>query len=91
IWLDPALSERVTISRHGAWQDEPDTIANRREALLRQIGYAIVNRRFLSLSRRADPPFHGAGFGTGDVFHIGRTTNLVIDSEDGAWARGMAT
>ncbi|MGP2407978.1 hypothetical protein ACTUM1_15670, partial [Listeria monocytogenes] len=54
-------------------------------------GYAIVNRRFLSLSRRADPPFHGAGFGTGDVFHIGRTTNLVIDSEDGAWARGMAT
>jgi zinc protease len=91
IWTDPALSERVTASRHGPWLDEPDTIANRRRALLRNIGYRIVNRRFQSLSRRADPPFHGAGFGTADVFHSGRTTNLVVDTEDGKWRRGLIT
>ncbi|WP_420382249.1 M16 family metallopeptidase [Novosphingobium sp.] len=91
IWTDPALSERVTASRHGPWTDEPDTIANRRRALLRNIGYRIVNRRFQSLSRRADPPFHGAGFGTADVFHAGRTTNLVVDTEDGKWRRGLIT
>jgi zinc protease len=89
IWTDPALSERVTASRHGPWLDEPDTIANRRRALLRTIGYRIVNRRFQSLSRRADPPFHDAGFGTADVFHSGRTTNLVVDTEDGKWRRGL--
>ncbi|EGD57398.1 peptidase M16-like protein [Novosphingobium nitrogenifigens DSM 19370] len=91
IWTDPALSERVTASRIGPWLDEPDTIANRRRNLLRQIGYAIVNRRFQSLSRRSDPPFRGAGFGTGEVFHIGRTTNLVVDTEDGKWQRGLVT
>ena len=91
IHVDPALSERVTASRHGRWRDEPDTVANRRRALLRNIGYRIVNRRFQSLSRRADPPFHGAGFGTADVFHSGRTTNLVVDTEDGKWRRGLIT
>ena len=91
IRTDPALSERVTASRHGPWLDEPDTIANRRRALLRLIGYRIVNRRFQSLAHRVDPPFRGAGFGTADVFHIGRTTNLVVDSEDGKWRRGLIT
>ena len=89
IHLDPALSERVTVSRHGAWLDEPDTIAIRRRALLRLIGYRVINRRFQSMARRTDPPFRAAAFGTGTVFHIGRTTNLVIDSRDGAWRKGL--
>jgi zinc protease len=90
IHLDPSLSERVTASRHGPWQDEPDTITNRRTALLRQIGYGTVNRRFQRMSRVPDPPFRGAGFGTSDVFEIGRTTNLIVDTVDGGWQRGFA-
>jgi zinc protease len=89
IHIDPALSERVTVSRHGPWRDEPDTLANRRLALLRLIGTRIIDRRFESLARRADPPFRAAGFGTSQVFHIGRTTNLVIDTQDGQWRRGL--
>jgi zinc protease len=91
IHIDPALSERVTVSRNGPWQDEPDTIANRRRALLRLIGTRIIDRRFESVARRADPPFRGAGYGTSHVFHIGRTTNLVIDTQDGKWRRGLIT
>lgn len=90
IWVDPALSERLTIQRNGAWLDEPDTIAQRQENLLRSIGYAIVNRRLQRLSRSAQPPFRGAGFGTGDVFETARSTRLIIDSVDGKWADGMA-
>ncbi len=89
IHIDPALTERVTVSRHGPWRDEPDTIANRRRAVLRMIGYRVIDRRFQSLARRADPPFRGAGFGTAPVFHLGRTTNLVIDTPDGGWRRGL--
>lgn len=91
IWIDPALSERVVASRHGPWIDEPDTVAQRRTNLLRQLGYAIVNRRFLRMSRSVTPPFRGAGFGTAQVFRIGRTTNLVIDTEDGGWRTGLET
>jgi len=91
IHIDPSLSERVTVSRHGPWRDEPDTIANRRRALLRMIGTRIIDRRFESVARRADPPFRSAGFGTSQVFHIGRTTNLVVDTQDGKWRRGLVT
>ncbi|MCY1671223.1 insulinase family protein [Novosphingobium sp. SL115] len=90
IHLDPSLSERVTASRHGPWLDEPDSVANRRRNLLRQIGYGVVNRRFQRMSRVIDPPFRGAGLGTSEVFHIGRTTNLIVDTVDGGWQRGFA-
>jgi zinc protease len=89
IYVDPALSERVTLVRNGPWLDEPDTVAHRQERLLRQIGYAIINRRLLRLSRQADPPFRGAGFGTGDVFEAGRSTRLIVDTVDRKWRRGL--
>ena len=89
VFIDPALSERVTVSRHGRYIDEPDTTAKRRTALLREIGYGIVNRRLQRAARQVDPPFRGAGVGTGDVFKIGRTTNLIVDVVDGKWQRGL--
>jgi zinc protease len=89
IYLDPALAERVTVQRNGKYQDEPDSIAQRREGLLRSIGYDIVNRRLQRLSRSAEPPFRGAGFGTGDVFKAGRSTRLIIDTVDGKWRAGL--
>jgi len=89
IYLDPALPERVVASKHGAWIDEVDTNAQRQENLLRQIGYAIVNRRLQSISRQPAPPFRGAGFGTGDVFEAGRSTRLIVDTLDRKWRRGL--
>lgn len=89
IYLDPALSERVTVSRHGRWRREPDTEESRRVNLLRQLGYGVINRRLQRLSRLPDPPFRGAGVGTSEVFHIGRTTNLVIDTADKGWRKGL--
>ena len=89
VFIDPALSERVTISRHGKWQDDTDTAAFRRTNLLRELAYGIVNRRLQRIARQVDPPFRGAGFGTSEVFEIGRTTNLIVDVIDGKWQRGV--
>ncbi len=89
VFLDPALAERVTVSRNGQWLGETDTRAQRRENLLRQLGYAIVNRRLSRRSLVADPPFRAAALGTSDVFKAGRTTNLVVDTADGKWPRGL--
>ena len=89
IHLDQALSERITVSRHGPWLDEPDSIETRRRLLLRQIGYSVINRRLLRMARMPSPPFRGAGFGTGAVFKSGRTTNLVVDMPDRGWQRGL--
>ena len=91
IYLDPALPERVTALRHGPWLDERDSVAQRRENLLRQIGYDIVNRRLQRLTRLPDPPFRSAALGTGDVFRSGRTTALTVETADGGWQRGLTT
>lgn len=89
IYIDPALSERVTVARNGLWIDRPDNIATRQGNILRQIGYGIVNRRFQRLANSENPPFLGAGFGTSNVFKVGRTTNLIVDTTTGEWRRGL--
>jgi zinc protease len=89
IYIDPALAERVSVARNGPWLDEPDTVAQREEDILRQIGYGIINRRLLRLSRQADPPFRAAGLSTGAIFKAGRTTSLVVDAAEGEWKRGL--
>ncbi len=89
IYLDPALSERVTAARNGPFLDEPDSVASRRESLLRQIGYDIVNRRLLRLTRQANAPFRSAGLSTGEVFRSGRTTTLTVDTVDRGWRAGL--
>jgi len=89
IHLDPALSESVTISRLAPWRDEPDTIANRRAASLRGVGYGIINRRLARLARGADAPFRGASFSSGDIFEDARITSLVVDISDGSWREGV--
>lgn len=89
IYLDPALSERVTVTRLQPWVDEPDTVATRQQKLLRSIGYRALNRRFEKIARTEDAPFRSAGFGTGDIFEDGRGTNLVVDAVDGGWKKGL--
>ncbi|WPZ04387.1 insulinase family protein [Blastomonas marina] len=89
IYLDPSLPEIVDFSRHGAYVDEPDTIARRKENTLRSIAYGIIARRIARIARSEDPPFRGAAFSTSDVFDAGRTTSLVVQTVDGEWQRGV--
>ena len=89
IYTAPSLSEHVTIQRNGAYIDEVDTLENREQAILRAVGYAIVNRRLSRLANGTKPPFRGASFGTGDLFETARATVLGISTVDGAWQAGM--
>ncbi|MEO0058195.1 MAG: hypothetical protein RIT17_1671, partial [Pseudomonadota bacterium] len=89
IYLDPALSEDVTISRLAPWRDEPDTVANRETAMVQRIGYGIINRRLARLASNSDAPFRGASYGTGDLFEDARITSLTVSSVDGEWKKGV--
>ncbi|HSG33325.1 MAG TPA: insulinase family protein [Sphingomonadaceae bacterium] len=90
IFIHPALPESVTVSRNGAWLDEPDTVAQRQQDVLRQIGYGIVNRRFQRISRQQDAPFRSAQLTTGGVFRAGRTTSLTVVTGNGEWDAGLS-
>jgi zinc protease len=89
IYTDPALSERVQLWRYGPWKDRPDSAQTRRDAIQRQVGYGIINRRLAKLARGENAPFRSAGFGASDLFEDARQTNLVISSADGEWEKGL--
>lgn len=89
VYLNPALSESITVSRNGPWIDRPDTVATRRERVLREIGYGIINRRLQRLGRVENPPFRAAGVVTQDLFKAARSTNLVVNAAEGEWQRGL--
>ena len=89
IYLDPSLSESVSISQFGTWIDEPDTLANRKASIIRSIGYDILNRRLTRLAREADAPFQNAGFGWGNFFEDARSSGLTINTVDGEWRAGL--
>ncbi|WP_240654934.1 M16 family metallopeptidase [Croceicoccus ponticola] len=89
IHIHPALPERISATREGEAQLEPDTIASRRTQVLRWLGYAVINRRLMRLARQEDPPFKSAGIGTGDQFRVGRITRLIVDTPEGGWKRGI--
>jgi zinc protease len=90
VYVDPALSERVVVARTAPWIKHEDTLAWRQLNLRRSIAYAIINRRFQRIARADNPPFRGAGFGTAELFHSARTTQLIVDSADGEWEKALA-
>lgn len=90
IYIDPALSEQISVSKNGPWLDRTDTRAFREANVRRQLGYGIINRRLQRLARGEDPPFRGAAIGTSEVFEAGRTTSLVVDAGNGEWRRALA-
>ncbi|MHA7819013.1 MAG: M16 family metallopeptidase [Erythrobacter sp.] len=89
IYLDLALSESVTITALGPWEDRPDNRANREESILRGVGYGIVQRRLARLARSEAAPFRTARFVTGELFEDARTMSVAVSSEDGKWREGV--
>ena len=91
IYVDPALPESVAVTRYGAWEDRPDTVAERQKNLLRQVGYGIINRRLQALARSSDAPFRSASLNVSDFFELARSTDLTVRSADGEWRNGLVT
>ncbi|MEM1051434.1 MAG: insulinase family protein [Pseudomonadota bacterium] len=89
IFVDPALSEGLTLTMLAPYIDEPDTISKRQQSLLRGIAYGIVGRRLARLARSSDAPFRAARFSEGAIFEDARTNTLSIASEDGKWRAGL--
>ena len=89
IYIDPALSESVTLTMLGPWIERPDTVANREERLLGGLAYMMIQRRLSRLARAEDAPFRSARFSRGDVFEDARSNTLTIASEDGKWREGV--
>jgi zinc protease len=89
IFIDPALSESLTLTMLAPYIDEPDTVAARQQGMLRGIARGIIGRRLSRIARSADAPFRAARFSEGAIFEDARTNTLTIASEDGKWRSAM--
>jgi zinc protease len=68
----------------------PDTAAERRKDLVRQLGFSVLNRRFSALARTADAPFIGAGAGAGNQQKSIEITSVAVNARPEQWSTALA-
>lgn len=68
ILVEPGVQSSVQLNWIRNPDLDPDTAAQRRDALLQNLGMAVLNRRLGELARADNPPFIGAGGGQGTLF-----------------------
>lgn len=91
IYIDPALTESVTLVMNDPYVDRPDTVEESVKSLLRGIGSRVIGRRLQRLRRVEDPPFRSVNFGATNFQEAASSTTLSVATEDGEWQRGLDT
>ena len=75
----------VSIQTVGAFEEKPDTVANRLESLPRDLAFAIVNRRLSELAKKEGAAFSSGFANAGDVYEIAENTTIELRAQPGAW------
>jgi zinc protease len=77
-----------------AWVNPPDlsadTRARRQERLVRELGFAVLNRRMESLARSPNPPFISAGAFRYTDTRAADLTLLSVSGQPGQWKQNLA-
>ena len=68
----------------------PDTLAKRRQDMIQQLGFNVLNRRLSALSRGAQPPFLAAGAFQSDQGHSAEITTLAVNAPADGWRTALA-
>jgi len=67
----------------------PDTTAKRKQDLIEQLGFSVVNRRMQRLARGAEPPFLGAGVFKNNEQDAAEVMMAVVNAEPGRWSQAL--
>ena len=87
---EPGLQELLSVAWVQPLDTRPETVARRREAHLRLVGFTVLNRRLGKLARQADTSFIAAQVGRDIVLGGGVVAMLTVRPKDGAWQKGLA-
>jgi zinc protease len=68
----------------------PDRLAKRREDLIQDLGFAVLNRRMSALARSAHPPFLGAAAFKASQGHSADVTMLNLAAQPDGWREALA-
>ncbi|ALL12642.1 M16 family metallopeptidase [Caulobacter henricii] len=88
--VEPGAPLAVQLS----WASTPDGLIETKAVdvrdTLRNLGFAVLNRRMQALSRAADPPFIAGGAFASDQYGAVRMTTLGATAQPGRWREALA-
>jgi len=68
----------------------PDRVAKRKDDLIEQLGFAVLNRRLSAMARSPSPPFLAAAAGKNDQAHSAEITSMNVITEPDRWRTALA-
>lgn len=85
IIVEPGIQSSIQINWIKPPDLDPDTVAERAEALRRGLGLSILNRRLGEMARADDPPFISAGGGSSSLYDSLDLGVLSVSFNPGGW------
>ena len=91
IVVEPGTQYSVSLYRIRPYTERVDNQQLRRENVLRNIGIAVLNRRLGEISRQDNPPFNGAGAGSGALLKSLESGSITASFNPGGLQRAFET
>ncbi|MFC5372729.1 M16 family metallopeptidase [Brevundimonas faecalis] len=91
ILVEPGVQSSVQLNWIRNPDLDPDTVAERREALIQNLGLAVLNRRLGEIARSENPPFIGAGAGQTGLFRTVDLGSISASFNPGGLKRALET
>ncbi|HEY0053255.1 MAG TPA: insulinase family protein [Caulobacteraceae bacterium] len=91
ILVEPGTQSSIQLNWIQPPDNDPDTIAERRENLWRNLGVAVLNRRLGEIARQDNPPFTTANGSQSTLVDSLGIATISADFNPGGWKRAMET
>ncbi|HEY0600806.1 M16 family metallopeptidase [Brevundimonas sp.] len=89
ILVEPGIQSSIQLNWIKAPDTDPDTVAERRDNLLRNLGVAVLNRRLGEIARADNPPFISAGGGQSTLAESLDIASVSAQFNPGEWKRAL--
>lgn len=91
ILVEPGIQSSIQLNWVRDPDLDPDTIAERRSNLVRNLGLAVLNRRLGEISRQENAPFIGAGAASSTLVDSLEIGGISASFNPGGWKRALET
>jgi len=91
ILIEPGIQSSIQLAYIRAPDSDADTVAERRDNLIRRLGVAVLNRRLGELARSDNPPFISASGGESELAESFAASSVSAQFNPGEWKRALET